>query len=71
MEKLGILEFLGIFGEFWKFWVINVHIITKEMKSLKYEGMEKLKKFWSLRRLEAGLSGFILKEDIMVTSGTK
>ena len=28
------------------------------MKSLKYEGMIKLKIFWSLRRLEAGLSGF-------------
>ena len=28
------------------------------MKSLKYEGMVKLKIFWRLRRLEAGLSGF-------------
>ena len=28
------------------------------MKSLKYEGVVKLKIFWSLRRLEAGLSGF-------------
>ena len=61
MEKLGILEFLGIFGDFWKFWVINMHIITKEMKSLKYEGVVELKIFWSLRRLETGLSGFKLK----------
>ena len=28
------------------------------MKSLKYEGMVKLKIFWRLRRLEAGLSDF-------------
>ena len=31
------------------------------MKSLKYEGVVKLKIFWSLRRLEAGLSGFKIK----------
>ena len=31
------------------------------MKSLKYEGMVKIKIFRSLRRLEAGLSGFELK----------
>ena len=35
-----------------------MHIITKEMKSLKYEGVVELKIFGSLRRLEAGLSGF-------------
>ena len=31
------------------------------MKSLKYEGVVKLKIFWSLKRLEAGLSGFKIK----------
>ena len=31
------------------------------MKSLKYEGVIKLKIFWSLRRLEASLSGFKIK----------
>ena len=31
------------------------------MKSLKYEGVVKLKIFWSLRRLEAGLNGFRIK----------
>ena len=31
------------------------------MKSLKYEGMVKLKIFWRIRRLETGLSGFKLK----------
>ena len=41
------------------------------MKSLKYEGVVKLKIFRKLRRLEAGLSGFKLKEDTMVTSGMK
>ena len=38
-----------------------MHIITKELKSLKYEGVVELKIFWSLRRLETGLSGFKLK----------
>ena len=71
MEKLGILEFLGIFGEFWKLLVINEHIITKEMDSLKYEGMVKLKIFWRLRKLETGLSDFKLKEYTMVSLGYK
>ena len=31
------------------------------MKSLKYEGVVKLKIFWSLKRLEAGLNGFRIK----------
>ena len=31
------------------------------MKSLKYEGVVKLKIFWSLKRLEAGLNGFKIK----------
>ena len=36
------------------------------MKNLKYEGMVESKIFWRLRGLETGLSGFKLKEYIMV-----
>ena len=32
------------------------------MKGLKYEGVVKLKIFWSLKRLEAGLNGFRIKK---------